>query len=76
MPADDLQLDLPTITSAQDCVDAAGVVLEALGDGRIDSESAARAVTIVEVARRTLETSLLEQRVEAVERQLSIGAGR
>lgn len=58
---------LPTMTCARDAAQAAGAVLGAVSDGLLTPSEGAAIMGLVDVFRRTLETSELEARVAALE---------
>jgi hypothetical protein len=66
---DAAKVDLPTLATTADTVAASNAILQALGEGRLSAEDAARYATIVELARRTLETHDLAERLAALERE-------
>ena len=50
-------------------VDAANAIMAALGDGRLSPTNAVKLTTIVELARRTLETHHLSVRLDRLEQE-------
>lgn len=60
---------LPTMTCARDAAEAAGAVLGAVSDGLLTPSEGAAIMGLVDVFRRTLETTELEARLAALERQ-------
>jgi len=60
-------LALPALATTKDTVDAMSTILTAMGDGRITAETATKMSSVVELARRTLETHELAARVDALE---------
>lgn len=69
MHGDHAALEFPTMTTTADTVTAANGILRAMSDGRITAEDAARVGTLIELARRTIETHEIAQRLEALERK-------
>lgn len=65
------QVELPAIAKSEDAVTATNEILKGLAEGRIDAETANRLASIVELARRTIETQELAQRVESIENHLT-----
>lgn len=63
-------VDLPSIACSSDAVAASNAILDALNAGRISAEDASRLANIVELARRTIETHALTERVEALEDEI------
>jgi len=64
-----VQFDLPSMQSARDAAKAAAAVLDAVAAGDLTPIEGAHIMALVETYRRTLETSELEGRVAALERQ-------
>lgn len=62
-----VKFDLPLMQSATDAADAAEAVLQAVSGGELTPLEAASVMGLVESYRRTLETSELEKRIEALE---------
>ena len=62
-----VQFDLPPMKSAKDAAGAAQGVLNAVSEGEITPMEGAAVMALVEQYRRTLETSELEKRIEALE---------
>jgi hypothetical protein len=62
-----VRLDLPEITSTTDITAALSAVLAAVADGTLTADEAAGLTTLIEAARRSLETEQLERRIAAVE---------
>lgn len=65
-----LNVGLPEIRSARDCVAATSRILRAMDRGEVDTDDAGRLSGLIELARRTIETSELERRVEEIEARL------
>jgi hypothetical protein len=59
--------DIPRMETARDAAKAAGAVLEAVAEGDLTPTEGAHIMGLVEIFRRTLETSELEARVAALE---------
>lgn len=59
--------DLPPMASARDAAQAAQAILAAVADGDITPGEGAAVMALVEAYRRTLETSEIEARIEALE---------
>jgi len=62
-----VSLTLPPIKSAQDTTQAAAAVLGAVGAGELTPTEGAHVMALIETYRRTIETTELETRVEALE---------
>ncbi len=62
-----VSFDLPSIGSAKDASNAALAVLEAVAGGSVTPSEAASVMGIIEQYRRMLETTELENRIEALE---------
>lgn len=62
-----VQFDLPRMETARDAAKAAGAVLAAVADGDLTPTEGAHIMGLVEIYRRTLETTELEARVAALE---------
>ena len=65
-----VQFDLPPMKSANDAVEAAQAILQAVSDGEITPMEGAAVMALVETYRRTLETTELEQRIKELEKTL------
>ena len=65
-----VQFDLPPMKSANDAVEAAQAILQAVSDGEITPMEGAAVMALVETYRRTLETTELEQRIRELEKTL------
>lgn len=63
-------VELPTLANAADTVTASNAILRALGEGRLTPDDAVKYSTIVELARRTLETYDIAERLAVLEREL------
>ena len=59
---------LPHMASAQDAVQAAGAMLQAVSEGEITPAEAVQIMALIDAFRRLLEVSELEARVAALER--------
>ena len=59
--------ELPAISTASDCVTAAGKVLAAVAAGEVGMAEAGQITGMIEVLRRGIETASLEARVAALE---------
>ena len=62
-----VQFAMPRMASAQDAVQAAGAVLEAVSSGELTPIEAMQIMDLVDIYRRTLEVTELEARVAALE---------
>ena len=62
-----VQFDLPPMKSAQDAVEAAQAVLQAVSEGEITPMEGAAVMGLVEQYRRTLEISDIEERIAKLE---------
>ena len=62
-----VQYDLPALETAQDAVAAARAVVQAVATGELTPFEGASIMGLVETFRRTIETSDLELRVQALE---------
>ena len=62
-----VEFDLPSMQSASEAAEAAQAVLQAVSGGELTPLEAASVMGLVESYRRTLETSELEKRIEALE---------
>jgi len=60
--------ELPTVATTKDAVAASNAIMQALSSGRLTPDDASKMAVIVDLARRTLETHDLAQRVETLER--------
>lgn len=60
-------LDLPPIQNIGDTVTAASKVLKAMASGNITADEAMKLSSVIELTRRTLETSKMEQRMRRLE---------
>lgn len=63
-------LDLPPVTNAEEVDKALNVVLAAVGDGAVTPSEAATIAGILEAKRRVIETTMLDNRVQKIERAL------
>jgi hypothetical protein len=59
--------ELPPMTSAADAVQAAGAILDAVAEGDLTPTEGAQVMELVEIFRRTLETSEMEGRLAELE---------
>ena len=66
-----VSLQLPLIETAADIVKALGVVAGAVGAGEITADEGAAVATVLETKRKALETSELEARITALEKERS-----
>jgi hypothetical protein len=64
-----VSLQLPSIETATDIVKALGVVAGAVSRGEITAEEGAAVATVLETKRKALETSELEARISALEKE-------
>ena len=64
-----VEFDLPRMESAQDASQAAQAVLQAVSEGSLTPMEGASVMALVEGYRKTLETTELERRIEALEAQ-------
>ena len=62
-----IQIDLPTISRAEDVLQALAAVVAAVADGEVTPEEGQIVSGMLEVQRRTIETVDLEQRLAALE---------
>ena len=62
---------LPDISCAADLPVAMGALISYMADGEISSEEAANYASVLETARRSIETTLIEERLAAVEQAIS-----
>ena len=60
---------LPTLSSPADAVEAVNAIMAALGNGSLSPDDAVKLTTIVELARRTLETHDLSVRLARLEQE-------
>jgi hypothetical protein len=67
--ADKATFELPTVASTKDAVTATNALMRAMSEGRLTPDDASKMAVIVDLARRTLETHDLAERVEALERE-------
>lgn len=63
-------LDLPTMSTAADCVAAMSAITSAAASGEITSEEGQALAGLVEMQRKAIETGDLETRIAAMERRL------
>ena len=61
-------IDLPAINCAQDLVNAAGRVVDAVASGELTTEEGAALVSVVDFQRRAIESSDFESRLMALEK--------
>ncbi len=66
-------VEIPMIECAADAVNASNAILTSLNAGKISADDANRLSNIVELARRTIETHSLAERVVALENELLSG---
>lgn len=66
-----VSLELPTISTAQDVVKALGLVAGAVGAGDLTPEEGASVAAVLEIKRKAIETSELETRIRALEKEHS-----
>jgi len=66
-----VSLPLPPIDTASDLVKALGAVANAVGAGELTPEEGAAFSAVLETKRRAIETSELEARIVALERERS-----
>ena len=64
-----IQLDLPPIETAADCLKAQGVITAAMAAGDLSPDEAETAANVVEMRRRAIETVEHEKRIEAMEKE-------
>ena len=64
-----VDVELPAMESAADAVKASNAVLSAIAEGRATADEASRLAGVIEIARRTVETAVLEERVAQLEMQ-------
>ena len=62
-----VQFAMPAMASANEAADALSGILDAVAQGEITPDEASRVASIVEVFRKTLETTELEARLSALE---------
>ena len=62
-----VQFAMPAMASAHEAADALSGILDAVAQGEITADEASRVASIVEVFRKTLETTELEARLSALE---------
>jgi hypothetical protein len=62
-----VQFDLPCAKRAADAVEASRAVIAAVASGELSPAEGAHVMQLVETYRKTLETSELEARIEALE---------
>ena len=67
-----ISLDLPKVQSAQDLIEAMGLVIESVGIGEIEPEQAKTLSTMLELNRRSIETAEIEERLLALEKKEKI----
>lgn len=63
------RIELPELTNAKDTVKASNAILRAMTDGRLTPDDGAKLAAIVDLARRSLETNELAERLGALERR-------
>lgn len=66
-PAHAEAVDLPELTSPKDTIKAANAIVRAMSDGSLSSDDGAKLAAIVELARRSMETNELAERIAALE---------
>lgn len=69
-----LGIDLPTLVDAKGCAEAQGKVVAAVAEGELLPSEGHALSGLIENQRRSFETLALEQRLQAIEDRLSIGA--
>ena len=65
-------MDCHALAATADTVAASDAILQALAEGRLSPDAAAKYASIVELARRTLETHDLAERLAALEREAGL----
>jgi hypothetical protein len=66
-PAHAEAVELPELNSPKDTVKAANAIVRAMSDGTLSSDDGAKLAAIVELARRSMETNDLAERIAALE---------
>jgi len=66
-----IALDLPPIDTAADVVHALGFIASAVGAGEVTPEEGTSLATVLEIKRKAIETSELEARIVALEKERS-----
>ena len=69
-----IQLDLPPIETAADCLKAQGIITAAMAAGDLSPDEAETAANVVEMKRRAIETVEYEKRIEALEKERGIAS--
>jgi hypothetical protein len=64
-----VSLNLPLINTASDIVAALGLIAEEIGSGSITPEEGAAVAAVLETKRRALETTEIEARITALEKE-------
>ncbi|MBL8763614.1 MAG: hypothetical protein JNM07_05035 [Phycisphaerae bacterium] len=67
MGADLEGFEMPAVATPKDAVRASSAILQAVSEGRIGTDDAAKLAAVVELARRSIETHELAERVAALE---------
>jgi hypothetical protein len=66
-----VSLGLPPLETAGDLVKALGQIAEAVGAGDLTPEEGASVAAVLEIKRKAIETSALEARITALEKERS-----
>ena len=64
---DAIRISLPALTNAGSCRDALTVVMAALAAGEVGVEAAVKLTSVIDAARRAVETVELEERLQDLE---------
>jgi hypothetical protein len=65
--AEHVDVEIPAIASAADCVAASSAILGALANGRLTPEAALQLASVVEMGRKAVESHEFETRLRALE---------
>jgi hypothetical protein len=63
-------IKLPEVTSAEGVTTALAALIAAMGDGTLTPDEAAAVCSVIETQRRSLELTLLETRMQAIEAKI------
>jgi hypothetical protein len=63
-----VQFDLPALETAADVTKALGMIAEAMAAGELTPDEAGAVASVIDVKRRAIETTILEERIAALEK--------
>ncbi|GDX98694.1 hypothetical protein LBMAG48_10980 [Phycisphaerae bacterium] len=69
--ADNLaSIDLPELTTTKDTVKASNAIIAAVRNGKLGTDDAAKLASLVDLARRSIETDQLAERLAQLEQEI------